>query len=108
MVPTRIPFFRSSEASPDTNPTKVGPPEQPTSPASASNANNAVPPLRNVADALLKLPGHMIPTDNPQTEQPISDKKGDDESDMHKYDKMQRMLLPIMNLSKLILSPNLP
>ena len=31
----------------ETNPTRVGPPEHPTSPPSASKANMAVPPRRN-------------------------------------------------------------
>ena len=48
-------------------PTKVGPPEHPTSPPSASSANIAVPPFDNEADALLKVPGHIMPTDSPQT-----------------------------------------
>ena len=48
-----------SDNIPDTNPTKVGPPEHPTSPASARSANRDVPPLRSAMDALLKLPGHM-------------------------------------------------
>jgi hypothetical protein len=65
----RIPFFKSSPNTPDTIPTTVGPPEQPTSPPRAKNANIAVPPLGNAADALLKVPGHIIPTDIPQTAQ---------------------------------------
>ena len=84
MIPAKIPFFRSSEAKPVTKPTSVGPPEQPTSPASASRANMAVPPFRSAADALLKVPGHMIPTDSPHKEQPIREKSGDGESEMHK------------------------
>ena len=31
----------------------------------------AVPPLGKAADALLKVPGHMIPTESPQTAQAI-------------------------------------
>lgn len=77
ITPARIPFFRLSDNAPDTKPTSVGPPEQPTSPANANKANKEVPPLRNASDALLKLPGHMIPTENPQIEQPISDKNAD-------------------------------
>ena len=44
MTPAKIPIFRFSDAISETNPTKVGPPEHPASPASASSANNAVPP----------------------------------------------------------------
>ncbi len=73
-----------SDNIPDTNPTKVGPPEHPTSPASARNANRDVPPLRSAMDALLKLPGHMIPTENPQMEQPISDTNADGAREMQR------------------------
>ena len=57
-------------------PTTVGPAEQPKSPASARNANIAVPPPRILADAKLKVPGHRIPTDKPQIPQPISPSTG--------------------------------
>ena len=40
-------------------------------------ANMAVPPVRMDAAALLKLPGHMIPTDRPQSAQPIRLNTGD-------------------------------
>ena len=60
IIPAKIPI-----------PTNVGPPEQPISPPNASNANMAVPPLGKAADALLKVPGHMIPTESPQTAQAI-------------------------------------
>ena len=82
MTPAKIPIFRFSDAISETNPTKVGPPEHPASPASASRANNAVPPFLREADALLNVPGHMIPTDNPQIEQPISAINGDADSDI--------------------------
>lgn len=41
ITPVKIPIFRFSDAISETNPTKVGPPEHPTSPANASSANNA-------------------------------------------------------------------
>lgn len=82
MTPAKIPIFRFSDAISETNPTKVGPPEHPASPASASSANNAVPPFLREADALLNVPGYMIPTDNPQIEQPISAINGDADSDI--------------------------
>ena len=71
IIPAKIPIFRLSPSVPDTIPTNVGPPEQPISPPNANNANRAVPPLGKTADALLKIPGHMIPTDSPQTAQAI-------------------------------------
>ena len=64
--PTKIPIFRLSSNNPDIIPTNVGPPEQPKSPPSANNANIAVPPLGKADDALLKVPGHIIPTEKPQ------------------------------------------
>jgi len=54
----------------------VGPEEQPKSPARARKANIAVPPPRMEADAILKVPGHMIPTDRPHIPQPISPSAG--------------------------------
>lgn len=52
-------------------PTNVGPTEQPISPASASIANKAVPPPFMADEALLKVPGHRIPTEKPHTAHPI-------------------------------------
>ena len=45
-------------------PVIVGPNEQPTSPARARNANIAVPPPLRRLDAILKVPGQKIPTEN--------------------------------------------
>ena len=68
-TPARMPSFRLSPRVPETKPTTVGPPPQPTSPPSASSANMAVPPLGSAEDALLKVPGHMMPTDRPHRAQ---------------------------------------
>lgn len=84
MIAARIPFFRLSDAILEIYPTSEGPPEHPKSPASASNANMAVPPFLIAADALLKLPGHIIPTDNPQIPHPTSDKNGEGEREIHR------------------------
>lgn len=43
-IATSIPALRLSAAALDTNPTSVGPPEHPRSPANANSANIAVPP----------------------------------------------------------------
>ena len=51
-------------------PVSVGPMEQPASPASARNANMAVPPPFRMLAAMLKVPGQKIPTDKPQKAQP--------------------------------------
>ena len=71
MVPIRIPFRRLSPKVLAAKPTTAGPPLQPKSPASASRAKSVVPPLGIEALAILKLPGHIIPTDNPQIPHPI-------------------------------------
>ena len=71
IIPAKTPIFKLSPNAPETIPTNVGPPEQPISPPNANNANIAVPPFGKAADALLKVPGHMIPTDSPQTAQAI-------------------------------------
>ena len=84
MTAARIPFFRSSEAILEIYPTSEGPPEHPRSPASASKANMAVPPFLIAADALLKLPGHIIPTDNPQIPHHIRERTGEGESEIHR------------------------
>ena len=65
-MPTNIPILKLFSNALDTNPTSVGPPEQPKSPARASRANITVPPRFNAADALLNVPGQRIPTENPQ------------------------------------------
>ena len=69
----RMPVLRSSCAKPATHPTTPGPRAQPTSPARASSANIVVPPRGIVAAALLNVPGHIIPTDNPQNAQQTKD-----------------------------------
>lgn len=53
-------------------PARVGPPEQPKSPASAKSANRSVPLPFTRADAVLKVPGQKIPTEKPASPQPIS------------------------------------
>ena len=70
-IPKKMPIFRLSEKALEMKPTIVGPPEQPRSPAKAKNANMSVPPRRRTADALLNVPGHMIPTESPHNAQPI-------------------------------------
>ena len=71
IVPARIPSLRLSSKESDTIPTSAGPPEHPKSPPRARRANIAVPPFGMAAAALLKLPGHMIPTESPQRAQDI-------------------------------------
>ena len=68
-IADRIPAFRLPDVKLLTYPAKAGPVEQPMSPAKANKAYNAVPPFFNT-DALLSVPGHMIPTEKPQMPQP--------------------------------------
>ena len=53
-----------------TLPTMAGPMLPPRSPAIAKSANIAVPPVGNALEEMLIVPGHMIPTENPQIAQP--------------------------------------
>ena len=53
-------------------PTIPGPILPPKSPAMARRENIAVPPFGNVFEEILIVPGHIIPTENPHTIQPIS------------------------------------
>lgn len=71
MLAAKIPTFKFPLKMSDTIPTKVGPDELPISPPKARSANMAVPPLDNAADALLNVPGHIIPTESPQAAQAI-------------------------------------
>ena len=80
--PAKMPRFRSSPKVLDTIPTKVDPPEHPRSPANAISANMAVSPRGKPADALLNVPGHMIPTDRPHTAYPSNPTTGFEASAM--------------------------
>ena len=107
-VATRMPTFRLSFAIDDTKPTRLGPALQPRSPPSASSANIAVPPLVSIADEIENVPGHIIPTQKPQIEQPISDRAGIGESDTTKYAPIHTMQEIGINFFCEIRSPNLP
>ena len=71
IVPAKNPIFILSLNLFEIKPTSPGPAVQPKSPPSASSAKSAVPPLLIDAEALLKEPGHIIPTESPHTAQPI-------------------------------------
>ena len=77
-IPIRIFPFKPS----DTNPTMDGPVEQPMSPAKANSANIAVPPAGSATDALLSVPGHIMPTEKPQISHPSKLTTGQGESDI--------------------------
>ena len=74
--PTSIPAFKLSPEFCVTVPTMYGPMEPPRSPAMASNANIAVPPSGILPEVMLIVPGHMIPTENPHTTQPMRFRSG--------------------------------
>lgn len=97
ITPAKKPILRLLPKAPETIPTTVGPPAHPTSPANASNANIAVPPLASEAAALLNTPGHMIPTDRPHNAQPIKPTMGLGTSEMQRYAIIHKMLLTIIN-----------
>ena len=62
-------------------PTIVGLTVAPKSPAKAKNANIAVPPLGHFCDEILIVPGHIIPTETPQSAQPANPIIGIDDKD---------------------------
>ena len=62
-------------------PTIAGLTVAPKSPDKAKNANIAVPPLGHFCAEILIVPGHIIPTEAPQSAQPASPKAGIDAND---------------------------
>ena len=70
------PDFSSPPKAVATELTMEGPIEQPISPANASSANMAVPPLTQYLAERLKVPGHMRPTEIPQKPQPMREMIG--------------------------------
>lgn len=84
MMADNMPIFRLLPQALETNPARVGPPEQPRSPARASKANMAVPPRGIRAEALLKVPGQRIPTEKPHSPQPTRPRTGRDVRLMHR------------------------
>lgn len=76
MMADAMPRRRFSFALFATKPVRVGPAEQPRSPARARSANIAVPPLSSLFDETLKVPGHIMPTANPAPAMPTNDNTG--------------------------------
>ena len=66
----RKPVFRLPPTASAILPTMAGLTVAPKSPANARKANMAVPPLGHFCEEILIVPGHIIPTDNPQSAQP--------------------------------------
>ena len=82
IIDERIPEDMLPPISSAANPVRVGHIEQPTSPASARNANIAVPPDGRSFEAMLNVPGQNMPTEKPQSTQPARLKAGYGESDV--------------------------
>ena len=82
IIDIRIPEDMLPPINSAANPVSVGPTEQPTSPASARNANIAVPPDGRSFEAMLNVPGQNMPTEKPQSAQPARLKAGYGESDV--------------------------
>ena len=70
MIAANIPMLILPSAASATNPARLGPTEHPISPASARNANIAVPPEGRSFAAMLNVPGQNMPTEKPQSAQP--------------------------------------
>ena len=66
------PIFRFPPMESAIVPTIAGLTVAPKSPANARKANIAVPPFGHFCDEILIVPGHIIPTDKPQSAQPTS------------------------------------
>lgn len=78
------PVLRSPPAISEMLPTITGLTVAPRSPANARNANIAVPPFGQLREDILIEPGHIIPTDKPQSAQPARPSIGKDDSDASK------------------------
>lgn len=71
-----IPAFRLLFAVCVIYPIMYGPIEPPISPAIASSANIDVPPRGIFTEVMLIVPGHIMPTEKPQSMQPIRPRAG--------------------------------
>ena len=107
-IAKRIPDLRLPSFAEETKPTRVGPRVQPMSPPRASRANIAVPPRERTDDAVLNVPGHIMPTANPHTASEAMLTMGRGMTVMPMYEAVARAQLNIINLSREILSPYLP
>lgn len=76
IVATNNPILRFPPASSERLPTIAGLIIAPKSPANAKKANIAVPPFGHRCEEILIEPGHIMPTADPQSAQPISPRIG--------------------------------
>ena len=70
------PIFRLPPAISEKLPTIAGLTVPPKSPANAKKANIAVPPCGHFWEERLIVPGHIMPTPNPQRAHPVSPRIG--------------------------------
>ena len=84
MIAESIPVPILPPAASATKPASPGPTEHPTSPASARNANIAVPPPGRILDAMLNVPGQNMPTEKPVSAQPARLRNGYGERDIRR------------------------
>ena len=82
MIAASIPILILPPVASATKPARLGPTEHPTSPASARNANIAVPPPGKTPAAMLNVPGQNMPTEKPVSAQPMRLNIGYGESDV--------------------------
>ena len=68
------PIFKLPPAKSENIPTIEGPIEPPKSPPNAKNANIAVPPVGHFCAEILRVPGHIIPTESPHNAHAINPK----------------------------------
>ena len=73
-------IFRLSPKASAIQPAVVGPSVQPASPARARRANILTPPFGILSVAMHSVPGHIMPTEKPQTAHPTSERMGYGES----------------------------
>ena len=84
MVAVSSPVFRLPPASFEKLPTIAGLTIPPKSPANAKKANMAVPPFGHFCEERLIVPGHIIPTLNPQRAHPVRPRTGKGEREASK------------------------
>ena len=78
------PTLRLPPAISENLPTIAGLTAAPKSPAKAKKANIAVPPMGHFCDEILIVPGHIIPTANPQREHPVNPNTEESDNDASK------------------------
>lgn len=84
IVATSSPILRLPPAISEKLPTMTGLTVPPKSPANAKKANIAVPPFGHFCEERLIVPGHIMPTLNPQRAHPVRPRIGKGEREASK------------------------